>query len=383
VSSYDRPGRDVSGLGNIAAGIGKDAHVTIGSDVGDLIGALNDGATIQVQGCAGKYAADGMTSGEVTINGDVDDGAGTAMRGGTLIIKGDAKNHLGHLQKGGTIVVGGSVKHYAGSFMIAGTIIIGGDAGRELGSSMIGGTIYIQGNHQKPDASLIQAELAQEDLEFLEKLFAAHQLDLTPEKFVKIVTRSKGMKVIQDNEDAGTTGYADETAVDLHKRRMAMPDVVNSNLISVLQDIQAEYGYVPEAKIRDVAQKLKIPLVDVYGVVTFYKSFSLAPRGRHSITVCLGTACHVRSSPRVLQRISEILQIEPGETTEDQEFSLEAVNCLGCCALGPMVVVDGKHHGMMNSAKVDALLRNYRYSKHKVKQTERPLEVPVQRQLVR
>lgn len=156
---------------------------------------------------------------------------------------------------------------------------------------------------------------------------------------------------------------------------------VNSNLISILHDIQAKYGYIPEAKIREVAQRLKIPLVDVYGVVTFYKSFSLAPRGRHSITVCLGTACHVRGGPRVMQRISEILRIEPRETTEDQEFSLETVNCLGCCALGPMVVVDGKHHGLMNSAKVGILLRNYKNTKNKVNTGRSSSKVPSSRTL--
>jgi len=155
-------------------------------------------------------------------------------------------------------------------------------------------------------------------------------------------------------------------------------DIVNENLISILQGIQAKHGYVPEARLREVAQRLGISLADVYGVVTFYKSFNLVPKGRHSVTVCLGTACHVRSSPRVLQRISEILRIEPGETTEDQEFSLEAVNCIGCCALGPMVVVDGKHHGLMNSAKVDALLRNHRNTKRLVTRAERQVKVPVQ-----
>jgi NADH-quinone oxidoreductase subunit E len=173
-------------------------------------------------------------------------------------------------------------------------------------------------------------------------------------------------------------------AIDRQSHKGFLPDVLNSNLISILHDIQAESGYVPEAKIRDVAQKLEIPLVDVYGIVTFYKSFSLAPRGRHSITVCLGTACHVRGSPRVLQRISEILQIEPGETTEDNKSSLEAVNCLGCCALGPIVVVDGKHHGLMNSAKIDDLLRNHKNTKHKATRTSRQMKtVPVQRYRVR
>ena len=383
MSSDDRSVRNASSLGNIAVGIAKNARVIIGSDVGDLIGALNDGTTIQVQGSAGKYAADGMTAGEVIINGDVDDGAGTAMCGGTLIIKGNAKNHVGQLLKGGTIIVEGSVKHYVGSFMIAGTIIIRGDAGRELGSSMIGGTIYVQGNHETLSANLLQTELAEEDVEFLEKLLAKYHLNLNGRKFAKIVTRPKTMTMIQDNMNVGTMEYANEVAIDRHKHNGFPPDVVKSNLISILHDIQAKCGYVPEAKIRDVAQKLEIPLVDVYGVVTFYKSFSLAPRGRHSITVCEGTACHVRSSPRVLQRISEILQIEPGETTEDQQFSLEAVNCLGCCALGPMVVVDGKHHGLMNTAKVDALLRNYRNAKHKVTRTIPQLEVPVQEQLIR
>jgi NADH-quinone oxidoreductase subunit E len=173
-------------------------------------------------------------------------------------------------------------------------------------------------------------------------------------------------------------------AIDRQKHNGFPSDVPNSNLISILHDIQAECGYVPEAKIRDVAQTLKIPLVDVYGIVTFYKSFSLAPRGRHSITVCLGTACHVRGSPRVLQRISETLRVEAGETTEDKEFYLEAVHCLGCCALGPMVVVDGKHHGLLNSAKVDDLLRNYRNTKHKAKRITRQMKTsPVQSNLVR
>jgi len=145
--------------------------------------------------------------------------------------------------------------------------------------------------------------------------------------------------------------------------------VVNTNLVSVLHDIQAKNGYLPEEKIREVAQSLGIPLVDVYGVATFYKSFSVTPRGRHTITVCLGTACHVRGSPRVLQSISKILRIEPGETTEDQEYSLETVNCLGCCALGPMVIADGEHYGLMNSAKVSVLLPNYKNIGTRSKQT--------------
>jgi len=123
-------------LDNIAVGLRKDVHIVIRNDVGDLIGALNNGTTIKVEGNAGKYAADGMTSGEVVIEGDAEEGAGSAMCGGTLVVKGSAKDHVGQLLKGGTIIVCGNVGDFTGSFMIAGTIIIGGDAGLELGGSM-------------------------------------------------------------------------------------------------------------------------------------------------------------------------------------------------------------------------------------------------------
>jgi NADH-quinone oxidoreductase subunit E len=381
LSPDERSVQDTPKFGNSAAGLSESALVTIGGDVGDLIGALNHGTTIQVKGDAGKYAADGMTAGKVIISGDADDGAGTAMSGGTLIIKGNAKNRVGHTLKGGTIIVEGNVKHYAGSFMVGGTIIIGGDAGRDIGSSMVGGTIYIQGKHEGLGANQIQTEMTEEEAEALQKVFAENKLDLNSRKFSKIVTGTNTMLVIQRSTEAETIERLDEVPID--ERRGFPKDIVNSNLISALLEIQSKHGFVPEDKISEGAQKLGMPLADVYGVVTFYKSFSLAPRGRHSITVCLGTACHVRGGPRVLQRISEILQIEPGETTKDQEFSLDVVNCLGCCALGPMVIVDGNHHGLMNSAKVDALLRNYRNARHRVSGTDRQLEAPVQTQLAR
>ena len=144
-------------------------------------------------------------------------------------------------------------------------------------------------------------------------------------------------------------------------------DVINTNLISILQEVQDKYRYLPEENIREIAQSLNMPLSEVYGVVTFYKSFSLTPRGRHIVTVCLGTACHIRGSPRVLKKICEILEIEPGETTDDQEFSLETVNCLGCCALGPMVVIDDQYHGLINSTKIPALFQSYNLSPKKEK----------------
>jgi len=128
------------------------------------------------------------------------------------------------------------------------------------------------------------------------------------------------------------------------------------SLISILQDIQSEYRYLPEESLRAVAAQLGLPLVQVYGVATFFKAFSLKPRGRHTVSVCLGTACHVRGAPALLDELKRRLGIEPGDTTDDMEFSLDAVNCLGACALGPILVVDGEYHGQMSAGKVKKVL---------------------------
>ncbi|MCK4696274.1 MAG: NADH-quinone oxidoreductase subunit NuoE [Candidatus Cloacimonetes bacterium] len=133
-----------------------------------------------------------------------------------------------------------------------------------------------------------------------------------------------------------------------------------NSLIPVLQDIQSHYNYLPEEIFDEVSQKMNIPLIDVYGVATFYKSFSLTPKGKHIITVCLGTACHVRGGQRIADRIARELEIEPGETTPDMNFTLETVNCLGACALGPVVVVNGEYHGQMTIQKSISLLNEYR-----------------------
>ena len=130
----------------------------------------------------------------------------------------------------------------------------------------------------------------------------------------------------------------------------------NGGLLPLLQDIQTEYGYLPEDNLREAAETLGIPLIDVYGVATFFKSFSLTPRGRHQVKVCLGTACHVRGSSRIGKEIERKLAIKPGETSEDGEFSLETVMCLGCCAIGPVVVLDGKYYGQVTPAKLESIL---------------------------
>lgn len=131
-------------------------------------------------------------------------------------------------------------------------------------------------------------------------------------------------------------------------------------LIAILQDVQAEYNYLPPDALKSVADKLNVPLISVYGIATFYKAFSLKPRGKHLVTVCLGTACHVRGAKRILAEVQKRLNVKRGETTEDKTFTLETVNCLGCCAIGPVVVVDGEYYGQTTTAKVDPILEKYR-----------------------
>lgn len=130
----------------------------------------------------------------------------------------------------------------------------------------------------------------------------------------------------------------------------------DGSLMNVLERIQARYRYLPEDALILVSERLGVPLSQTYSVATFYNAFSLKPKGRHIINVCLGTACIVRGSRRVLERISDKLGIQPGETTADGEFTLETVNCLGACALGPIVVVDGDHYGKMTAGTAEKLL---------------------------
>ncbi|MBN2136239.1 MAG: NAD(P)H-dependent oxidoreductase subunit E [Sedimentisphaerales bacterium] len=127
-------------------------------------------------------------------------------------------------------------------------------------------------------------------------------------------------------------------------------------LIAVLEAIQSEYGYLPEEALRIVSDRNRRSLVDVYGVATFYRSFSLKPRGKHLVCACLGTACHVRGAPRIVEELKQQLGIKPGETTVDKEFTLETVNCLGACALGPVVVIDGHYFSKVKKSMISQLL---------------------------
>ena len=130
------------------------------------------------------------------------------------------------------------------------------------------------------------------------------------------------------------------------------------DLIPVLQDVQAAFGYIPPEVMTEIAKFLRIPESTVYGVATFYAQFYLTRQGKHRIKVCQGTACHVRGGRRVMEVVRRRLGIKPGETTEDYQFSLERVACFGSCALAPVMVVDGKVYGRVTQQKAVRLLEN-------------------------
>ncbi len=130
-----------------------------------------------------------------------------------------------------------------------------------------------------------------------------------------------------------------------------------TDIIAILQDVQHTYRYLPKDVMETLAAKLDIPLSRVYHLATFFRAFSLEPRGKHELHVCLGTACHVRGAPRILEALERGLKIRAGETTKDMQYTLETVNCVGACALGPVVVVDGESKGKLNPQRAERLLK--------------------------
>jgi NADH-quinone oxidoreductase subunit E len=143
-----------------------------------------------------------------------------------------------------------------------------------------------------------------------------------------------------------------EQIVDKHQSKA-------DSLIQVLLEIQSENRWLPKEALEEVSKKLQVPFSRIQHVATFYKAFSLVPKGRHEIQICMGTACHIRGAPRVLDTVQDLIGIRPGETDQDLKFSLETVNCLGCCAMGPVMVVDGKYYGKTVPTKVGDVLKNY------------------------
>ena len=132
-----------------------------------------------------------------------------------------------------------------------------------------------------------------------------------------------------------------------------------SSLIQILLDIQNELRWLPTEALEMVAEKLQVPMSRIQHTVTFYKAFSLVPKGRHEINLCMGTACHVRGASRILEMIETVTGIQPGETDAEMKFSLDTVNCLGCCAIGPVMEIDEQHLGKLVPDRTAALLKKY------------------------
>lgn len=149
---------------------------------------------------------------------------------------------------------------------------------------------------------------------------------------------------------------------DLKKRLVKIVDKYKGkkgSLIPILQKAQEEFGYLPPEVIRKISVQTGLPLSQVYGVVTFYAQFHLEPRGKHTVKACRGTACHVRGGANVLDELKDTLGVDEGETTQDYNFTLETVACLGACALAPVVVVDGDYIGKVDTEKIQAILDQY------------------------
>lgn len=142
-------------------------------------------------------------------------------------------------------------------------------------------------------------------------------------------------------------------------------DYEQSSIIGILQDLQGDENYLPEKDLEHISERLSMPLTRIYRLATFYNAFSLTPRGKYLINVCLGTACHVRGAANVLDRVKMELGIDVGGMTKDKLFSLETVNCLGACALGPIVVIGDEYHGQMTPAKVRPAIKKYKKAKGK------------------
>lgn len=136
--------------------------------------------------------------------------------------------------------------------------------------------------------------------------------------------------------------------------------IKGSSLIAVLHDVQKELGYFSEDATKTIAKELKIPISQVYSVITFYTRFSLKPKGKNTVMVCEGTACHIRGGKRVLDEVERILNIKAGETTRDRKFTLERAACLGCCALAPTMVINEKTYGKLVPKKVSEILKEWK-----------------------
>lgn len=152
---------------------------------------------------------------------------------------------------------------------------------------------------------------------------------------------------------------------------VAKYDCDPSFLIPMLQDVQAEFNYLPQEALDTIGKALEIPPSQLFSVSTFYKAFSLTPQGRHKLSLCMGTACHVRGANQLKDHIELILHVKPGETSPDREFTFETVNCLGACALGPVLVSDGEYKGNMNVSKLNRVIKEFKIGTKVLKKQRR------------
>jgi NADH-quinone oxidoreductase subunit E len=148
----------------------------------------------------------------------------------------------------------------------------------------------------------------------------------------------------------------DEQVMEILSRYQRDP----GSVIAILQDVQERFSYLPQPALQLISHELAVPLSRVLSLATFYRAFSLKPRGKHLVTVCLGTACHVRGGQKVLEEFERKLGVKSGETTVDKGFTLQTVACLGCCAIGPVVVVDDEYHAQTSTRKVETIINQSR-----------------------
>jgi len=196
-------------------------------------------------------------------------------------------------------------------------------------------------------------------------LFGEHLSLHLDEPPLGLELRSLETLMMRDAEALGQVEERQETIGHLINELHGVDAVIDkyqgdkSSLIQILLDVQAQLHWLPKSALRWVSERLGVPLAQVYNIATFYKAFNLLPQGRHVVQVCLGTTCHVQGGPRLLGKVEQVLGIKPGDTTPDQKFTLQTVNCLGCCALGPVMVVDGDFHGKLAVTKVGEIFDKY------------------------
>jgi len=155
------------------------------------------------------------------------------------------------------------------------------------------------------------------------------------------------------------TASKDMTTLDIGKIDRIIDKYAEEegSLIQLLLDVQQELNWIPKEAAERISERLNIPQSQVYRVASFYKAMSLTPRGKHMISVCMGTACHVRGAPRLLDKVTDTLKVKPGETSGDMQFTLNTVNCLGCCALGPVMVVDDKYYSKPSTKEIHEVFK--------------------------